>query len=297
MASPNMTVDTLIIDANNLLHRAHYVSNLTDKSGNRVSGVYGVMRMTTTLMRKFPTKSVIVAWDKGRCQARMKIYPEYKGHRDASRKEEDVKALQMQKIKLQEIFSYLPVKQLAIQDIEADDVIGVLANKLKGSKMIVSNDTDFIQLVKDDTYLYLPNKEKVLSENSVDIHLGFPAKHYVLWKCMVGDSSDNIKGIHGIGEKKATAIILNGVGGGKKLKIKPDEQAILDRNKYLIAIGALLTPEQQAKIKKAYKAERKKTGINFKHVLRMFVQMQFKSLYFDFNQFKYPYEKLIRKAK
>lgn len=291
-----MHVDHLLIDANNLLHRAHYASNLTDKKGNRVSGIYGVMRMTTMLMRKFPSKSVVVAWDKGRCQARLKLYPEYKGHRDASRKEEDVVALQKQKIRCQELFSYLPVKQLAIKDVEADDVIGVLTKKLKGSKMIVSNDTDFVQLVKDDTYLYLPNKEKVLSENNVDLHLGFPGQHYILWKCMVGDPSDNIKGIHGIGEKKATAIILNGVGGGKKLKIKPAEQEILDRNKYLIAIGALLQPEQIAKIKKSYKSEKNKGGVNFKHVLRMFVQMQFKSLYFDFNQFKMPYEKLMRKA-
>lgn len=292
-----MKTKHLIVDANNLMFRAHFSSNLTDRKGNKVSGVFGVMRMMNGLLKKFNPQSVIVAWDKGKSQERLAIYPEYKAQRDKNRKPEDVVAIQRQRMILQEIFSYLPVKQIVVTDVEADDIIGLLVTKLKGNKVIVSNDNDFIQLVKDDTMLWLPNKEKLLTEENIDVHLGFPSKHYILWKCMVGDSSDNIKGIYGIGEKKATAIILNGVGGGKKLPIKPEEQKILDRNKYLIAIAALLTVKQKAKIKKFYKNQRTKKSVNFNEVKRKFVQLNFKTLMFHFHEWKYPFAKLMKETK
>jgi len=287
----------LIIDANNLLYRAHFVSKLTDEKGNRVSGIFNSIRMVQNLMRKFKPDSVVVVWDKGKSRARLAIFPEYKSQRDKNRKEQDVIDLQKQRLMLQKIFDYLPVKQVQLEGVEADDIIGWLVReKLKGKKIIVSNDTDFIQLVDKKVNLFLPNKANLLTPLNVDKHLGFPAKHYVLWKSMVGDNSDNIKGIHGIGPKKATAIILNGVGGKKKLPINETEMAILDKNKYLIAIGAVLQDDDIKQIKKAYKtAKETANDVKFSQIRKIFKELNFKSLLYQFEEIEAQFKKITRK--
>lgn len=286
----------LIVDMNNLLYRAHFVSALTDKKGRRVSGIFGVMKMIPVLMRKFNPSNVVVAWDLGKSKARLRLYPDYKKQRDEKRDPKDVEALQFQRLVCQEIFNQLPVKQLMVQDVEADDIIGYLTEKLKGRKVVVSNDQDFFQLVKEDTTLFLPNKPLKVSLENVDEVLGFPAKHYILWKSLVGDTSDNIKGVRGIGPKRATAIILNGVGGGKKLPIAAAEMEIIQRNKELIAIGALLQPDEIKTIHREYKKQQAKT-FDFQKVKMRFGRHDFDSLYHSFNAWRYPFDQLIRKKK
>lgn len=133
----------LIMDMNNALYRANYVSRLTDKKGNRVSGVFNSVRMVNSLVRKHKPDSVAIVWDGGKSKGRLAIYPEYKSKRDKNRKEEDKIDIQRQREILIKIFSYLPVRQIQVEGIEADDVIGWLCEKLKGKKIIVSNDTDF----------------------------------------------------------------------------------------------------------------------------------------------------------
>lgn len=288
----------LIIDANNLLYRAHFVSKLTDKKGNRVSGIFNSMRMIGNLMKKFQPDSVVIVWDKGKSRARLAIFPEYKSQRDKNRKEQDVIDLQKQRMMLQTIFSYLPVKQVQLEGVEADDIIGWLVReKLKGKKIIVSNDTDFIQLVDKKVQLFLPNKANLLTPLNVDKHLGFPAKHYVLWKSLVGDNSDNIKGVHGIGPKKATGIILNGLNDKKKkLNISQEEQEILERNKYLIAIGAVLQDDDIKQIRKAYKkAKEQFSDVKFSKVRKIFKELNFTSLIYQFEEFEFRFKKLTRK--
>ena len=117
-------------------------------------------------------------------------------------------------------------------------------------------------------------------------------------------NSDNIKGVHGIGPKKATAIILNGLKGKKKLPINSQEKQILDRNKYLIAIGALLTKKQLKEIRIAYVKEKNKfvgkdkngqaKRPGYKLVKHEFLKMDFKELFTYFDQWKYPFEKLYK---
>lgn len=301
----------LLIDANNLLYRAHFVSKLTDGKGTRISGAFNSMRMVSNLMKKFKPDSVIVAWDLGKSKRRLQLFPEYKQQRDKNRKEEDKIAIAQNKEILIQLFSFLPVKQIQVQDIEADDIIGWLANnKLKGEKIIVSNDTDFIQLVKGKTKLYLPkgkrlvakkgekSKPYLLSERRVDAFLGFPLKHYILWKSLVGDKSDNINGVHGIGPVKATGIIVNGLTGKKKLPINPEELAILDRNKYLIAIGAILQDEDIDDIKKAYKeAKEQAAKVRFSQVRKIFRKYKFQTLLYQIDEFEMRFNKLTRTIK
>lgn len=285
---------TLIIDGNNLLFRAYHVSALTDKKGRRVSGIFGTMKMFPILLEKFAADNVVVCWDQGRSKVRLRLYPEYKKKRDENRKPEELEQIEYQRRVCREIFDLLPVRQISVEGVEADDVIGYLCEKIRGEKIVVSNDQDFFQLVKEGTKLFLPNRGTIVTHENVDRVLGFPVKHYILWKSMVGDTSDNIKGIHGIGAKKATAIILNGVTGGKKLPINPEEMKILERNKELIAIGALLQPDEIKQIREIFKQQKNK-DVNFFKVKAIFSSHNFDSLFFRFQEWRYHFDKLIRK--
>lgn len=271
----------LLIDANNLLCRAHYATQLKDRKGRRTSGIYGVMKMLGPLMRQFQPANVIIAWDRGKCVERLKIYPEYKAQRDLYRKPKEKIEIDRQRKILFKLFDLLPMKQVMVENVEADDVIGFLCERLKGEKVIVSNDKDFLQLIDHNTSVFNANKQAIFNDKNIEKLLGFPIKHYILFKSMVGDSSDNIKGIHGIGEVKARKIIQRGLVSKKKLKISPDEQKILDRNKYLIAIGALLTKDEIRSIKKNYKNQKGKKG-KFKSLRKEFIKLGFKSLYMNF---------------
>lgn len=282
----------LLVDGNNLLYRAHYANTLTDKKGRPVSGTFGVMKMTRNIIKKFKPEKVVIAWDVGQSKERIELYPDYKANRK-NRDPEMQEHIQRQLKDCRRLFSSLPVRQIAVSGVEGDDIIGVLCEKLKGPKVVLSNDQDFIQLVRKDVKLWLPKQEKLLSVKTVDDFLGFPVKHYVLWKSMVGDSSDNIKGIKGVGPKRATAIILNGVKGKKKLPINSEEQTILDRNKYLISIGALLTEKQMATIKKQFSQEKVKQ-VNMKQVQMSFIKMGFKSLFYNYADWSRGFHQLKR---
>jgi len=292
-----MSVKYLLVDGHNLLWRAHFATKLVDRKGRPTSGVNGVMHMSRKLVSKFEPEKVIIAWDGGRSKQRLKVYPEYKSDRK-SRDPQIVEHVARQAKICQRVFSKLPVKQIVVGGVEADDIIGLLCQKLKGSKLVLSNDSDFVQVVKGNTKLFLPNKKKVkgataegfmLTARNVDEYLGFPVEHYVLWKSMVGDTSDSIKGIDGIGPVRATGIIRNGVMGKKKLPINKEEKAIIDRNKYLIALASLLTSKEVKSIQAQFK---QKHQVNFEAVRAEFIKTGLKKLNFGFTTWAQPFKGL-----
>jgi DNA polymerase-1 len=265
---------TVLVDGKNTLYRHNYTSNLTSPEGQKVSGVHGMFKDVSNILRFHKPTNLVIAWDKGQSRERLKMYPAYKGNRDKSDKElQENLAFQVKNARM--IFKGLPVKQIAIEGIEADDIIGYLAKNLKGKKIIFSNDTDFLQLVNEETSLWLPTKKKLITHKNVNEHLGFDPKYYVLWKSLVGDSSDNIKGIHGIGPVTATKVIL----GEKKIKINRE---ILDLNLKLIKIGNVLNAEDKQTIISQYKKESTKE-VNPMFVRKVFKDLGFKHLVANFN--------------
>lgn len=283
----------LLIDANNILHRAHYASRLVDRKGNATSGVYGVMKMMTPLLRQFDPSNVIIAWDGGKCIERLKIYPEYKAHRELLKKPKDKAEINRQRKVCIKLFDKLPVRQIMVDDVEADDVIGYLCERLAGNKIIVSNDSDFFQLVNEDTFIFNAGKQMLIQSSNIEEVIGFPVKYYILWKSIVGDSSDNIFGFSGIGPVKATKLIRNVLMTGKKLQLSDENQKILERNKYLIAIAALLTKSEIKKIRYQYKVEKKKLS-DFKFIKTQFIKLGFRSLYNEFYDWQSNFGGLVR---
>lgn len=265
---------TILVDGKNTLYRHNYTSALTSPEGQKVSGVHGMFREVANMIRIHRPDNIVICWDKGQSRERLKMYPAYKGNRDKSdlALQENL-AFQIQHAKM--IFKSLPVKQIAVDGVEADDVIGFLSKQLSGKKMIFSNDTDFLQLVNEDTELFFPTKKKMVTKKNITEHLGFDPKFYVLWKSLVGDSSDNIKGIHGVGPVTATKVIL----GEKKIKINRE---LLDLNINLIRIGSVLNKEDKSNIVSQYKKEATKE-INPILIRKVFLKLGFRNYLANFN--------------
>ncbi len=285
-----------LIDGSNLMWRNFWSQNLTNRKGEHVGAVIGFLRSLNPIIRKFNPDSVIIAWDEGKCASRLAIYPEYKSKRqNLDQKYRD--SFQQQLTWLKPILAKLPVKQIGVPGIEADDIIGYLCTALNGKKIIISGDTDFIQTVDETTSLYMPGKkDTLLTEKNVATYLGYPAKYYVLWKSMTGDSSDCIKGLDGIGPKRASQIIQERLCGGPKRQLSAEENKILQRNKMLIGLCALLEKAEMKTIRRKYSLEKRKE-VDIQSLRSEFAKRGFKQLFHTFGDWAQPFQQIVRKSK
>jgi len=276
----------LIIDGSNLFYRGYYIGNMVDKDGKKVNGIFNFMKMLNLLLVKFRPQYCIITWDLGKSRARYSIYPEYKAGRRSSLTKKQLENISWQVGTIKFVLKALPVKQVEVMDVEADDIMGYLSKKTKGSKIIVSNDHDLLQLVSKDTSVYIPKTAKVVSDKNIESFLGIPRDRYVLYKAIVGDSSDNIKGINKMGPVKTKQLL-----SGDEVVLNTEWDEIIKRNLDLMDIGKLINKEEILQIRKVYMAEKKKE-INPLLPRRIFTNLRFRSIVTRYNQWILPFKKL-----
>lgn len=210
----------LLIDGLNLFFRNFSVLNMINKDGNHIGGLGGFMRSLGALVRNLnPTMVYIVFDGAGSSQSRKNIIPLYKSGRDINKitnwevfdnveEEDDAKIDQI--IRIVQYLKVLPVKVLQINKCEADDVIAVLAKKLteQGAKQVfmVTNDNDYIQLVTENIVMYHPTRKKFYTPQSVQEEFNIPTENFLIYKTMMGDNSDDVPGVKGLGPKTMTKL-------------------------------------------------------------------------------------------
>lgn len=214
----------LLIDANSLLHRAyHAYPPLTTPKGEIIGAVYGFTTMLLGAIEKIEPSHVIVAWDVGKRTFRHDKFEEYKAGRAKTDQE-----LIDQIGRTKEVVEVLNIPQFGIENFEADDLIGTLVRQateeLKNSRtqggvqvIILTGDRDSFQLVdKEKVVVHLPSgggkfsKDRgvsIMDETAIKAKYGITPEQVVDWKGLVGDQSDNIPGIKGIGEVTAKKIL------------------------------------------------------------------------------------------
>lgn len=208
----------LLIDLMNMFVRNFSAVRLTNDNGEHVGGVYGTLNSLQSQIKKHNPDIVSVVWEgKGSSERRRRTLKEYKEGRKfrglnrqfeySQEDESESFARQLQLLK--ECLDLLPVYQPAVQYLEADDQIAYSCRTFfkDEAKVIVSTDKDFFQLVDNNTSVYRPVKTKENPKGEmidmsymVDKEDVFPP-NYALLKAIVGDKSDNINGISGVGEK------------------------------------------------------------------------------------------------
>ncbi len=196
-------MDFIIIDGNSLANRAFYaMPPLKNKNGLVCNAIFGFCNILVKLITENKPKYFAVAFDAHSPTFRHKKYPDYKAGRNAMPED-----LVTQMPLLQDLLRLMNIDVLIKDGIEADDIVGTLAKRFDLDTVIVSGDKDLLQLIDDKTTVWLTKKG--ISETEVfdaqhfrDVY-GFEPKNMVDLKAMMGDSSDNIPGIVGVGEKTA----------------------------------------------------------------------------------------------
>jgi len=209
----------LIVDGLNLYLRAFAVNGALNDNGVPVGGLTGFLRSLAYAIREVNPTRVIVVYDgQGGSQRRRKIHPEYKANRKPgkritrwdnfkdARAEKD--AMKIQFSRLIEYLDFLPINVISIDKIEADDTIAYIAHTLLDEDVtILSADQDFLQLVDERITVWSPTKKKFYTPRMVEADYGVPAHNFLMYKVLMGDKSDNIEGVKGLGPKKLPKIV------------------------------------------------------------------------------------------
>ena len=197
-----------LIDGNSLVFRAYYGvrGNLTRSDGMPVGAVYGFFNMILPILASAKeTDSIVCVFDASRISFRQDIYPQYK----ANRTETPADLIsQSELIRIGVRAMGVPV--LCIPGVEADDVIATLATKYcdtNNATRIITGDKDLMQLVSPCVFLYDGMKEKEIHEPDVIEKFGVLPTQVIDVQSLMGDSTDNVPGVPGIGPKKAAELI------------------------------------------------------------------------------------------
>lgn len=200
----------VLIDGSSLVHRAFYaLPPMTTASGLHTNAVVGLAGMLIKLLSETTPDYVIAAFDKSRTTFRTQLYDKYKAHRKETPAE-----LSEQFPLTHELLVAMGIPVVELAGFEADDIIGTLANKaeLDGVEtIIVTADRDALQLVDVNTVVWLTKKgiselQKV-DTNNIEELFGVNAGGIIELKALMGDSSDNIPGVPGVGEKTALKLL------------------------------------------------------------------------------------------
>ena len=228
----------MVLDGNSLVNRAFFgIKLLTTKDGRYTNAIYGFQNILLNLLAAHKPDAVAIAWDERAPTFRHNAYDGYKATRHGMPEE-----LAQQMPVLKELLTDLGFVQVSKAGWEADDILGTLAAACEaagGTTLLATGDRDSLQLVDDATTVLLAtNKETIpMDPAAIREKYGIEPPQLIDVKSLMGDSSDNIPGVPGIGEKTALALIskfgsLQGVYDNIDDKaVKPGQRAKLTANR------------------------------------------------------------------
>ncbi|MBR4003486.1 MAG: DNA polymerase I [Clostridia bacterium] len=197
----------VIIDGNSLINRAFFALPLLSNSkGEFSNGVYGFANILIKTILENKPKYIAVALDYGKKTFRNTMYADYKGKRKPTPEE-----LKSQFPILKEMLNTMGIKYIEKEGFEADDIIGTLTKKFSTKNVVITGDKDSLQLINDNTEVWLTKKGiteiKLMTEKSLKEEMNLEPWQIIELKSLMGDSSDNIPGVAGVGEKTAINLL------------------------------------------------------------------------------------------
>ena len=207
-----MSEKIVLIDGHSIINRAFYgVPDLTNKDGLHTNGIFGFVNILFKILEEEKPDYLTVAFDVHHPTFRHEMFKEYKGTRKGMPQE-----LHEQVPVLKELLTAMGIQIMELPGYEADDLLGTVANRSEAKGMdvlVVSGDRDLLQIVTDHIRVCIPKTKRGTTEyemyytKDVQEKYGLLPKQIIELKALMGDSSDNIPGVPGIGEKTATAIL------------------------------------------------------------------------------------------
>lgn len=197
----------LLIDGNSILNRAYFaIRPLNDQRGRNVNAVYGFINILLKALSDYAPDKLVVAFDMRGHNFRKDIYPEYKANRHGM---PDDLAAQMPI--LHDLLHAMHISVVEKPGVEADDIIGTISKAFDGESYIVSGDRDMLQLVSDKVTVLLTKKGvtdvEVVNPETLKSIYNLTPYQVIEYKALRGDTSDNIPGVRGVGEKTAMTLL------------------------------------------------------------------------------------------
>ena len=218
-------IPIVLVDGSSYLYRAfHALPPLTNSKGLPTGAVKGVINMMRRLQKDYPSSTLVVVFDAKGKTFRDEMYSEYKANRPPMPDE-----LRVQIEPIHQIIDAMGLPMLIIDGVEADDVIGTLAieaSKLNLPVVVSTGDKDIAQLVDEHITLVNTMTDTTLDRDGVCEKFGIAPDLIIDYLALLGDKSDNIPGVPGVGEKTALAL-LQGIGGLDSIYNRLDEVAEL----------------------------------------------------------------------
>ncbi len=202
----------ILVDGNNLLFRSYFATSysgviMKNSKGFPTNALYGFITMMNKIIQEENPSYILVAFDKGKT-FRHNEYKDYKAGRSEMPEE-----LKVQFPKAKEVLDSMGIKHFEIENYEADDIIGTIAKEVDLENefiaTIISSDKDLLQLISDEVEVKLLKKNDFIRMTRDEFlkTYGFEPIHMIDLKALMGDTSDNIPGVKGIGEKTATTLL------------------------------------------------------------------------------------------
>ena len=216
----------ILVDGSSYLYRAyHALPPLTNSKGKPTGAVKGVINMMRRLQKDYPESTLVVVFDAKGKTFRDDMYSEYKANRPPMPDD-----LRMQIEPIHQIIQAMGLPMLIIDGVEADDVIGTLAvqaTTIEQPVVVSTGDKDIAQLVNEYITLVNTMTNTLLDREGVIEKFGIPPELIIDFLALLGDKSDNIPGVPGVGEKTALGL-LQGIGGLDAIYSRLDEVAGLE---------------------------------------------------------------------
>ena len=213
----------ILVDGSSYLYRAfHALPPLTNSKGKQTGAVKGVINMMRRLQKDYPESTHVVVFDAKGKTFRDEIYSDYKANRPPMQDD-----LRLQIEPIHQIIQAMGMPMLVIEGVEADDVIGTLALQATAAQqpvVISTGDKDIAQMVNEHIVMENTMTNTVLDRAGVIEKFGIPPELIIDYLALLGDKSDNIPGVPGVGEKTALGL-LQGIGGLDDIYARLDEVA------------------------------------------------------------------------
>lgn len=286
----------LIIDAFGILYRYHFIflkRPLINSKGQNVSSINGFLRTYFSLINTYPADYTAIALDSSRKTFRSEIYKAYKENRESMPDD-----LRSQIPILYNLIDALGITRIVLDNYEADDIIGCIAqnNKKENIKTIIySPDKDILQLVDDNTSVIASNKDNELIEydiNMVKEKRGVYPNQIIDLLSLMGDASDNIPGVKGIGEKTALKLLeeydtLDNIYKNiDSIKGKIQEKLIADKDNAYMSYELATIKREIEELNIDYK-EIEKNKINIDEVNKILDDLELKQIRDKINSYIY----------
>jgi DNA polymerase I len=228
----------LLVDSMNTFMRSFAVINSMNTQGTHIGGMVGFLRSLAYAVNLIqPTRVICVFDGEGNTTNRKNLYSDYKGNRKLKRitnwssfddLADESASMSQQMLRLVDYLHQLPVSIITRDKLEADDIIGYLAPKFDQA-VIMSADQDFLQLCSDSIQVYSPIKKKFYGPKEVFDEYGLWPQNFINYKVLMGDTSDNLPGVKGLGPKKLFKLFPELVGE-EKVTLKEIIQKGYDKN-------------------------------------------------------------------